>query len=138
MVLNAMNSKVQQKLADNNITFAKLVASFINPQPLAQSEPASAMPTPGSTPEQPTHQKSDKDPTTKASKPEATIVKLIFKDSPFFTQKRRTEIKREINKYYRYLVSLGFSPPTDAPPLGVHNASEFRLGRSTNTRPTQT
>jgi len=48
------------------------------------------------------------------------LVRLNFKDSPVLTPKRRTEITRTIDNFYRYLTeAVGLELPRELPPLGI-------------------
>jgi hypothetical protein len=46
-------------------------------------------------------------------------VKIIFKDSPLFTETRKQNITKVIDEAYKYLVNLGFPLEKEVPPLGV-------------------
>jgi hypothetical protein len=51
-------------------------------------------------------------------------VKLIFKDSPFFTAARRRHITMQIDEFRNYLMGIGFDIPKEIPPIGTgHGAS---------------
>jgi len=55
-------------------------------------------------------------------------LKLLFKDSALLTNERRERIAVEMERYYKYLVKLGFDAPREVPPIGVNkrvNSSEF-------------
>lgn len=47
------------------------------------------------------------------------LIKMTFKSSPLFTEKRKRKIIWAMNQYYLYLSSLGFDIPTELPPLGL-------------------
>lgn len=47
------------------------------------------------------------------------VIKMTFKSSPLFTEKRQKEIIWSLNEYYRYLTKIGFDLPVEIPPLGL-------------------
>jgi len=47
------------------------------------------------------------------------LVSVICKDSPLFTERREERIRDIVDSFYRYLVNVGFSPPTELPPIGT-------------------
>src|SRR2546423_265263 len=56
--------------------------------------------------------------TNEVRKREATI-RVIFKDSPLFTKKRKARIKRDLSKFKAYLDELGFDLPPSVLPVAV-------------------
>jgi hypothetical protein len=60
-------------------------------------------------------------------------IEITFKDSPLFTQKRRSMTSNDINRFAAYLGALGMPIPTDLPPIGVDTTNQRRSdGHSTS------
>lgn len=53
------------------------------------------------------------------STPPTRELKLTFKESRVLTPARKDHIADEMEAFYRYLVRLGFHPPTTVPPIGI-------------------
>lgn len=53
-------------------------------------------------------------------------VKLIFKNSPLFTPKRKRQITIEIDAFRKYLIGLGFDVPKEMPPIGTFHGKGFQ------------
>jgi hypothetical protein len=47
------------------------------------------------------------------------VIKVTFKSSPLFTEKRQRDIVWNLNEYYVYLKKVGFDLPVEIPPLGL-------------------
>ena len=52
-------------------------------------------------------------------------LKLTFKDSPQFTEKRRKNIRTQLTSFSKYLKSLGVDITVDIPPMSVYEASHM-------------
>jgi hypothetical protein len=59
-------------------------------------------------------------------------IEVTFKDSPLFTEERRSTITSDINKFAAYLGSLGMPVPTEIPPIGVDTTNPKAVGWSFN------
>jgi hypothetical protein len=59
-------------------------------------------------------------------------IEITFKDSPLFTQKRRSMTSNDINRFAAYLGALGMPIPTDLPPIGVDTTNPKAVGWSFN------
>ncbi|MGO9137246.1 MAG: hypothetical protein ACLP9S_04595 [Syntrophales bacterium] len=46
-------------------------------------------------------------------------IKLIFKNSPLFTTKRKQRFTAELNGFRNYLLGIGFEVPKETPPIGI-------------------
>jgi hypothetical protein len=82
---------------------------------------------------------SKQEPTPKTEQPKQPMVsnvapevqvKLIFKDSPLFTPKRKQQITAEIDAFRKYLIGLGFDVPKETPPIGTYSGKGFQGGYS--------
>jgi hypothetical protein len=62
----------------------------------------------------------------RSTKPGASKVILIFKESPAFTAERKSHIQKTIDEVYVYLKNLGFDVPAECPPIGVDSSGIFR------------
>src|SRR5579872_975308 len=56
------------------------------------------------------------------AKPSTPEVRVGFKSSPLFTDKRKNAITHEMTEFHDYLVAFGFDPPIDVPPVAAINA----------------
>lgn len=59
-------------------------------------------------------------------------VKLIFKDSPLFTPKRKQKITVDIDAFRKYLIGLGFDVPKEIPPIGTSAGKGWTMAFSSN------
>ena len=57
---------------------------------------------------------------------------LVFSESPVWTDAAKDHLQRHLDRFYEYLVTVGFSPPLDVPPIDVFPGRRG-LGRMANT-----
>ena len=81
------------------------------PKAVPDPTPPSPMPVP--------REPSGTPPKGAAPTPAHAQVKLIFKDSPLFTPRRRAFISATVDAFYSYLEQLDLSPPKELRPIGV-------------------